>query len=612
MVHFVGAGPGAADLITVRGKRYIEEADVIIYAGSLVNPELLKYAKRDCKIYNSAVLNLDEVVDIIREASAKKLSIVRLHTGDPSIYGAVKEQMDRLDELGIPYDSCPGVSSFLAAAASLNLEYTLPGISQSIILTRAEGRTKKPSGEGIEGFASHGSTMVLFLSAAESKKVKAELIRGGYNENTPVAVVYRASWKDEKKFITILNDLPQLMERESIEKTALIIVGDVIGAKKGDYPESRLYDKSFNTGYRGNKKLYIISCSKKGYELAKKIEDGLKNEKEFDEKINHIVKCAALPEISTDKSLRQAVGDIYDDARLIIFVSAAGIAVRSVAPFIGHKYNDPAILCADDLGENIISLMSGHMGGANEYARLVADITGGSAVITTATDMEGRFAIDLFAKRHGLIIGNPEQVKEFSGAVLAGLYEEGGLFKTDDGKGFEIKISNDVSGDDVKYATDTIKTIRLIPRNLCVGVGCKKNTSKEQIEECVNEAFDIIKKDKRAIKAIGSIDIKKTEKGLNEYAKKLGLNAVFYSAEELSHITGDINGSEFVKDVTGVDNVCERSALLMSGNGRLILGKHIKNGVTVAVAQEYTDCEALLEEIHGEAFVCDRNRTGEE
>lgn len=247
MVHFVGAGPGAKDLITLRGMKLIERADVVIYAGSLVNRELLEYCKKDCEIHNSAYMTLEEVIAVINNAEKRGLETVRLHTGDPSIYGAIKEQIDELEKRNIKYDICPGVSSFFGAAASLNAEYTLPGISQSLIITRAEGRTPVPKGESLESFASHGATMVLFLSSSLAYKVKNDLIRGGYKGETPAAVVYKATWEDEKIIRTTLNELPKDMEREGINKTALIIVGNVL---EGQYERSKLYDPSFTTEYR--------------------------------------------------------------------------------------------------------------------------------------------------------------------------------------------------------------------------------------------------------------------------------------------------------------------------------------------------------------------------
>ncbi len=247
MIHFVGAGCGAADLITLRGKKMIEKADVIIYAGSLVNPELLDYARSDCRIYNSAEMTLDQVIEVMKKAEKNGSDTVRLHTGDPSIYGSVREQFDRLDELGIDYDICPGVSSFCGAAAALHAEYTLPDVSQTVILTRMSGRTKVPEKESIQSLAAHRATMVLFLSAGMLEELSSQLIEGGYSPETPAAIVYKATWADEKICRCTVGTLSETAEKNGITKTALITVGNFLG---DDYSLSKLYDPSFTTEFR--------------------------------------------------------------------------------------------------------------------------------------------------------------------------------------------------------------------------------------------------------------------------------------------------------------------------------------------------------------------------
>lgn len=247
MIYFVGAGSGSPDLITVRGMRLLQNADIVIYAGSLVNPELLEYTKKDCQIYNSAVMNLEEVIDVMEKAENCKKMTVRLHTGDPCIYGAVREQMDRLDSLGINYEVCPGVSSFCGAAASLKAEYTLPDVSQTVIITRMSGRTKVPESESIEKLAVHGATMVIFLSTGMLKELSEKLIKGGYSPETPSAIVYKATWKDEKILRCKVKDLAETAEKYGITKTALITVGNFLG---NDYSLSKLYDRNFETEYR--------------------------------------------------------------------------------------------------------------------------------------------------------------------------------------------------------------------------------------------------------------------------------------------------------------------------------------------------------------------------
>lgn len=235
-------------MITVRGQKFLQDADVIIYAGSLVNPELLELKKENCQVYNSAYMTLEEVIDVMKAAEAQGKMTVRLHTGDPCIYGAIREQMDILDELHIAYDTCPGVSAFCGAASALNLEYTLPDVSQSVIITRMAGRTPVPEKESIRSFAAHQATMVVFLSTGLLEELSRELIAGGYTADTPAAIVYKATWKDEKKFICTVGTLAQTAKENNITKTALMIIGDAV--THSDYQRSELYNPAFTTEFR--------------------------------------------------------------------------------------------------------------------------------------------------------------------------------------------------------------------------------------------------------------------------------------------------------------------------------------------------------------------------
>ena len=250
MVHFVGAGPGAPDLITLRGARLLENADLVIYAGSLVNPVLLSCCRADCRILNSAEMTLEEIVEAMQEAEERGETTVRLHTGDPSVYGAIREQTERLDALGISYDVTPGVSSFCGAAAALRAEYTVPGASQTVILTRMAGRTPTPEAESLAALASHGCSMAIFLSAGLLPRVREELLRGAFTDATPAALVYKASWPEEKCIRCTVGTMAQRAAENGIQKTALVLVGDFL---EGGPERSRLYDPAFGTEYRERK-----------------------------------------------------------------------------------------------------------------------------------------------------------------------------------------------------------------------------------------------------------------------------------------------------------------------------------------------------------------------
>jgi precorrin-4/cobalt-precorrin-4 C11-methyltransferase len=247
MIYFVGAGPGAADLLTIRGKALLEKADVIIYAGSLVNPELLKFAKQDCRILDSAGMTLEQVIEAMVGPARENKTVVRLHTGDPSIYGAIREQMDRLDSYNLGYEVVPGVSSFCAAAAALRAEYTLPEVSQSVIITRMEGRTPVPPKEEISLMAAHQASMVIFLSSGLLDKLTQRLLEGGYQADTPAAIVYKASWDDQKVLRCSVATLAETAALNGISKTALILIGNFL---EGEYVRSKLYDPSFTHMYR--------------------------------------------------------------------------------------------------------------------------------------------------------------------------------------------------------------------------------------------------------------------------------------------------------------------------------------------------------------------------
>ncbi len=626
MVHFVGAGPGACDLITVRGMNRIKEADVIIYAGSLVNPALLSYAKADCEIYNSAHMTLEDVVSVMREAEAAGKGTVRLHTGDPSVYGAIREQMDLLDECGIAYDVCPGVSAVFGAAASLACEYTLPDVTQTLILTRAEGKTPVPEKENLRSLAAHRASLVLYLSSGLARKVRQDLLFGGYAEDTPVAVVYKATWPEEKIIRTTLAKLPEDMEAAGITKTALIIVSPALGSV---YEKSRLYDAAFATEYRGAteiafpagiRRVLLITCSVRGYATMQKLAKKLENISGAE--IITKVKCEALPEVSMKETVKACVDAYFGQVDAIVFVTASGIAVRSVAEHLTHKSKDPAIVCMDECSKHVISLVSGHAGGANALTQMLADVMWATPVITTATDVEGQFSIDDYAREHNLVVTDWAKAKAISAEVLATgakpvWVDEAEVSQEEEKNACEIckeqkstgidvgKIENDGCENEIGVQKLQIgshqvvitpqdvsvdaQTLQLIPRCIVAGVGCKKGIPVDKIEHAVQDAFAKAGLRMEALCAVASIDLKKEEAGLLEFCETRNVPFETYTAEELQAVSGTFSASEFVTGVTGVDNVCERSAVKYASehganDGELLLRKQAQDGVTVALA----------------------------
>ena len=647
MVHFVGAGPGACDLITVRGMNRIKAADVIIYAGSLVNPELLSYAKADCEIYNSAHMTLEDVVSVMREAEAAGKGTVRLHTGDPSVYGAIREQMDLLDECGIAYDVCPGVSAVFGAAASLACEYTLPDVTQTLILTRAEGKTPVPEKENLRSLAAHRASLVLYLSSGLARKVRQDLLLGGYAEDTPVAVVYKATWPEEKIIRTTLAKLPEDMEAAGITKTALIIVSPALG---NDYEKSRLYDAAFATEYRGAteiafpagiRRVLLITCSVRGYATMQKLAKKLENISGAE--IITKVKCEALPKVSMRETVKACVDTYFGQVDAIVFVTASGIAVRSVAEHLAHKSEDPAIVCMDECGKHVISLVSGHAGGANALTQMLADVMWATPVITTATDVEGRFSVDDYAREHNLMVTDWEKAKAISAEVLATgakpvWVDEAEVLQEEEKRACEIckeqkstgidvgKIENDGCKNEVDGCENRInvkrlqigshqviitpqdgsvdvQTLQLVPRCIVAGVGCRKGTPVDKIEHAVQDAFAKAGLRMEALCAVVSIDLKKEEAGLLEFCETRNVPFETYAAEELRAVPGTYSASEFVSGVTGVDNVCERSAVKYASEhgmnqGEQLLGRQAKHGELLLRKQAYGGVTVAL------AYVC--------
>lgn len=595
MVYFVGAGTGAVDLITVRGMRLLEKADVIIYAGSLVNPELLSYAGRQCEIYNSAVMTLEEVIGVIAKKHAPGVNIVRLHTGDPSIYGAVREQMDRLDELGIPYESCPGVSACFGAAAALNMEFTLPEVSQSLIITRLAGRTGVPEKESLESLAAHQASMAIYLSTGMLGELSERLTAGGYKAQTPAALVYKATWPEEEAWLTTVGELEQTALAHGITKTALVLVGEAVTHQK--YQRSRLYDPCFETGCRKPgvsmteiTGISIVCFTQKGEELAGKIVSSLEGRYAVSAKNKGTGSC--LPRL--EGSLGEWAEASFQNRQAMVFIGAAGIAVRTIASFVRDKLTDPPVLVLDELGSYVIPILSGHVGGANRLAAEIAGEIGAQAVITTATDLNGLFAVDVFAEKNRLRIRNKEGIARVSSRLLAGKNVTFRCEGEQRGKvPGQLVIQSGPCRERVQIAVscrtaeEEQADLWLIPQTVLVGIGCKKGKTAEEIDEVLHRCLEKAGISALALAGFASVHLKKEEPGIKELASRYGIPFTTFSVEELARVPGHFSGSAFVEEQVGIDNVCARSAMAACGErGKLIMDKYAGQGVTIALAEK--------------------------
>lgn len=612
MVYFVGAGTGAADLITVRGMRLLAQADVIVYTGSLINPELLSCAADTCRLYNSAQLTLEEVIGIISGAEAEGKTTVRLHTGDQSIYGAVREQMDALDALGIAYESCPGVSACFGAAASLNLEYTLPGVSQSLIITRMEGRTPVPEKESIERLAAHQASMAVYLSAGMLEELGQRLIAGGYDEATPAALVYKATWPEEEAYICTVGTLAAVGREHAITRTAIVLVGEAVAHRQ--YRKSRLYAADFATAFRqgasggrslrfSGTSLSVISFTRTGLQLSGRIQKALGAELEI-RLYTKYKACGdreeAWPVLAVEGSVGEWAGQQLREQSAVLFIGACGIAVRAVAPFLKDKRKDAPVLAADERGSYVIPILSGHIGGANALAYMLAEKIGAQPVITTATDINGKFAVDVFAKENGFSIEPKEGIVKVSAKILdgeavtvsaekgygRGFWENGGMRVVPYPPAEFVDIV--VTSEEKPFDASVV----LRPREYVLGIGCKRGKPADEIARFIEKTLRENAIRKEQVFALASVLRKKDEAGITAWCRKERVPFLTYTAEALQALEGAFTQSAFVKEQVGVDNVCERAALKACGaGGELIVRKCAENGMTIAIARRKWDEE---------------------
>jgi len=618
-VVFAGAGPGAVDLVTLRCQQAISEADVIVYAGSLVNPEVLQWCRPQCSLHDSASLSLPEVIDIMLEAARRGQKVLRLHTGDASMYGAITEQMNELDTAGIEYQVVPGVSSVFAAAAAVKAELTLPGVSQTVVLGRRAGRTSVPEREEIFSLATHQTTMGLFLSVADMDGLVADLIAGGYASDTAVAVVYRATWPDEKIVRGTLATISHKVKNAGIGRQAMILVGDVL-KRQGEL--SRLYAPEFSHGYRRgqqpdereetisalaplpaatefNGSVAIYALTVPGCQLARRLVRDLPAAGFLSLRGagGHSVPGCKVFSPGDFTRVVEENWELYDGH---VFIMAAGIVMRRISSLLRDKTVDPAVVVADEKGSFAISLLSGHIGGANRLAHQVAKYSGGEAVITTATDVQGLAAFDEIAARLGWVIENPKMIKVFNNLLLSrqpiGVCCPPELFRrffSDNDCLVQMAVAElpaensplqglvVIDGSE-KLNTDELPVLRLRRPSLVLGIGCRRGVTEAEIYAAVADVLAGLGYDLSQVRKLASIDVKSNEDGLLTFARTYDCSLSFYPAAELELVSVP-TPSKKVQSVVGSHSVCEAAALL-AGGGKLLAPKQVCGRVTVAIA----------------------------
>lgn len=602
IVYFIGAGPGDPELITVRGANIIKAADLIVYAGSLVPTTLLAQAKDGAKIHDSSSLSLEETHALLTEGVREDLIVARVHTGDPALYGAIQEQIQLLQEQGIPCEVVPGVTAAFAAAATLGRQFTQPGGSQTLIFTRLTGRTPVPESENLSGLAQHRSTLVIYLSVTRIREVVSELEQG-YPADTPVVVAYRVGWPEERLIHGKLADIVQKVEESGIKRQAVILVGEALrGELKA---RSKLYDPTFEHGFRRSQQegearpqgVAVMALTPKGSKLAATIAETIEGASLYLPK----KETSGFAKAHGFTDFKATFANCFKQHKGLVCVMASGIVVRLLPSLLAGKESDPAVVVVDEMGRNAISLVSGHLGGANRLAREVAAVTGGQPVITTATDVQGKLSFDELAQRAGLVIENVDRIKTLNMAVLEeepiGLFDPGRWFQplVPDSAGIKVlegleeareaQLSGWIYVEDMLGSFEPPPCLVLRPKSLVVGVGCNRGTTAAEIGKAIEQVFQDRGLSPLAIRNLATVELKEDEEGLNELLRERGWTSAYYSAAELQAGDSVPTPSEVVRKHLGVESVCEKAAMLSAETKELLVEKKVLGNVTVAVAR---------------------------
>lgn len=603
-VYFIGAGPGDPELLTLKAQRIIAAADVILYAGSLVNPAVLRYARPDAEIHNTAALPLAEQAALMTDAAGRGKIVARLHTGDPTIFGALAEQMAALDAAGTPYAIVPGVSSAFAAAATLGIEYTLPEETQTLILTRLGGKTPVPPAEALADLAAHRSSMAIFLSTGMIAEVVDALYAAGYAADTPVAVVFRASWPDEQIVRGSLADIAEQARRAELTHQGLIIVSPALRRPTAPRP-SRLYGTAQAAVARSDTTA-IIALTRHGTATGRKLHAALPGS---------VFYAPQRFLDGTDKeragvrpytvSVRQVLQDAFRAHAALVCIMASGIVVRELAPLLRSKHSDPAVVVVDELGRYAVSLLSGHLGGANALARRVAQALGGTAVLTTASDTQNAPALDLLGAEWGWRIEQTEHLTAASAALVngdpVGVWQEAGE---------TAWWPDPVPANLRRYATlaelvaarplaallitprrlppvilDALLAVVIYrPRCLVVGVGCNRGTPAAEIVTAVDETLAAAGLTPAAVRCVATVEDKRDEQGLLAACADRGWPLHFLPRSRLAAVSDLPNPSPAAQAALGVPGVAEPAALIAAAARELLVAKRRFANVTVAVA----------------------------
>ncbi|NJP07937.1 MAG: precorrin-4 C(11)-methyltransferase [Chloroflexaceae bacterium] len=631
-VYFIGAGPGAADLITVRGAQLIAVADVILYADSLVQEAITQLSRKSAaRVIGSSGLHLTQIVEVMVLAAQAGQTVARVHTGDPSLYGAIQEQIAGLEQHGIPWEIVPGVTAAFAAAARLGVELTQPELAQTVILSRMAGRTPVPTGEELRSLATHGTTLVLYLSVAQIEQMVNELLAGGaYTGETPVAVVYRVTWPDEQWVTGTLSTIAAQVRAAGYTRHTLILVGPALDAalhRQRSAAVSRLYDASFAHGYRSTSTsavptpppqshpriaqtvqpsahtTAVIAVTRQGSLLAARLAEALSAVLIVPARFVH----RTIEGLQTQIAWHSYEGSVLDEIhqywlqqRRLVLIMATGIAVRAIAPLVTQKQYDPAVVCLDEQGHSIIPLLGGHQAGANDLARQIAGITRGYAAITTASDVQQKPALDRPPPRWSIAAGSelthasaclvnddcigvfidpslPPTMQQQSAAWLGSAEHLVHVTQVHD-----LARSYYVAGLVISHQATSLvaglprhKLVIYHPPVLVVGMGCRRQASYESLHTALHTTLTDAGLALESVAMLATVDFKVSEPGLQTLARVLNLPLIGIAQTQLEALDANQFSPSAAQDQLGLPGVAEPCAVLAAAG-------HNATAVTVA------------------------------
>ncbi|MEM7113962.1 MAG: precorrin-4 C(11)-methyltransferase [Chloroflexota bacterium] len=644
-VYIIGAGPGAPDLIAVRGKEIIEQADLVLYADSLVEYSVANIARKEgAQIIPSSSLHLGELIETMVTAAKAGKVVARVHSGDPALYGATHEQMAQLEDYDVSYEIVPGITAAFAAAALLQVELTIPDLVQTIILTRTAGRTSMPEKEDLQRLASAGASLAIYLSVTRIKRVIEDLLAsGGYTAETPVAVLHKTTWPDESHVIGTLADIAEKVKKAGYTKHALILVSPALdqGLKGAERrTSSHLYDKTYTHRFRkavdfsrgkekaeraqapegvvlGEKHLgqgtqregtAVITLTHRGTQLGRRLARQLSASLFVPQKFSEL----APKGTPFSSSALAVVQQQWAQKANLMLVMPTGVASRAIAPLLQHKTADPAVLCLDEQGQFVIPLVGGHVAGANELARTVADLTAGTAVITTASDLQGKPALDLLGRKDGWKI-DPNSALTAATATLVndgaiGLFVAEGLAQSEghiarqiapllacdnvvqvasldelDVDTYEagIIVSHEVLSDHHVHLLN--KSVLYRPSVLVVGMGCKRGVETAVLADALGTTLAQNGLSKASVAMISTADVKADEAGLTALAAQMRIPLAVVVSDRLAALDAAQFSPSAAQEKFGIVGVAEPTAVLVS-EGELIVPKQSFGSCTVAVA----------------------------